>query len=211
MPQPSPSPDGGHPGTQPERPPIALTDIGQHWAKESIEKATRSGIAFGYPDGTFRPDRSITRAEFTAMLVRALGLKQIDGDAPALSDWNVLKDWSREGIAAAFQAGIVSGYADGSFRPDAEITRVEMTVMIVRALGGVSSPGGDTSFADEAAIPAWARGDVAIARERGIVQGRSGNRFDPLAKATRAESVAMLMKLLDVLKSSPFATAEDVN
>ncbi|MCC3374257.1 Ig-like domain-containing protein [Cohnella sp. REN36] len=211
VPQPGPSPDGGHPGTQPERPPISLTDIGQHWAKESIKAATQSGIAFGYPDGTFRPDRSITRAEFTAMLVRALGLKRIDGDVPALSDWGELRDWSREGIGAAWQAGIVSGYGDGSFRPDAEITRVEMTVMIVRALGGVSGSGGNTSFADEAAIPAWARGDVAIARERGIVQGRSGNRFDPLASATRAESVALLMRLLDVLKSSPFAASEDAN
>ncbi|MBB6671878.1 Ig-like domain-containing protein [Cohnella nanjingensis] len=218
VPNPSPSPGqnpdngekdgdngGNRPGTQPERPPIAFTDIGQHWAKEPIEKATKNGIAFGYPDRTFKPDRSITRAEFTAMLVRALGLKGVGGTVPALSDWGELKDWSREGISAAWQAGIVSGYGDGGFHPDADITRVEMAVMIVRALGSGSRSSEKASFADEAAIPAWARDDVAIARELGIVQGRGNDRFDPLAKATRAESVAILMKLLDYLTSSQFA------
>ncbi len=199
--------DGGDglPGKQPGLARPVFTDIDRHWAKELVVKATEEGIAFGYPDGTFRPDRSVTRAEFTAMLVRALGIERADRAAPAFSDWSEMGQWAREAVTAAWQAGLAGGYGDGSFRPGAEIKRVEMTAMIVRALGDVASSnssggkGEEASFADEAAIPAWARNDVALARQLGLTQGRGNNRFDPLANATRAEAVAMLMKLPNVV------------
>jgi hypothetical protein len=95
--------------------------------------------------------------------------------------------------------GIVSGFIDGSFRPDQKITRTEMTVMLVRAMSkiyGTTIPSHTTTFEDNKDIPQWATSEVAAAVKVGIVQGNDGNKFLSNAVATRAEAVARHSKII---------------
>ncbi|MFB9277104.1 polysaccharide lyase family 8 super-sandwich domain-containing protein [Cohnella cellulosilytica] len=174
-----------------------LPDVAGHWAEQAVRLAAQRGFVGGYPDGLFKPDAPVTRAAFSVMLAQALGLES-DSSGPAFTDGEEIGAWAKEAVAAAARAGIVTGYGDGSFRPDARLTRAELAVMIARALKAeFAAEGTAPRFADEADIPGWARGAAAAVRDRGIVQGRSGNRFAPNAAATRAEAVVMLLRMQD--------------
>lgn len=175
--------------------PVVFRDIANHWAKAQIERAAGLGIVTGYPDGTFRPNGLVTRAEFAAMLIRALGMTTDASDAPDFRD--DIPAWARPVVAKAAEAGLVAGYEDGTFRPGNRIMRAEMTVMIIRALGREPAPDGRTSFADRERIPAWAHPSVAEAVKLGLVRGRGGNRFVPNDHATRAEAVTLILAMLD--------------
>ncbi|WP_051620269.1 S-layer homology domain-containing protein [Paenibacillus sp. UNC451MF] len=175
--------------------PVALKDLAGHWAESNINRAIALGFIQGYPDETFQPSKSVTRAEFVVMLAHALKLQ---GEPMNLSftDANAIGDWAKREIAAAVKAGIINGYEDGSFQPDQRISRAEMIVMIMRAKG-LSSDSRVTSFADQSDIPQWAMGSIALAEEKGLVDGLPGNRFAPKDQANRAEAVVVLLRLID--------------
>ncbi|GIP59888.1 MULTISPECIES: S-layer homology domain-containing protein [Paenibacillus] len=175
---------------------MPFSDIAGHWAEDYIMRAVEKGIVSGYPDGTFKPNHPVTRAEFTVMLAGALKLEG-DGSALTFTDHDRIGGWAKQAVAQAVQAGIVDGYNDGSFRPNAQITRVEMAVMIARALQLQLNANASTGFADDETIPQWAKGAVEAIRKLGIVDGRGGNRFVPNETATRAEATVMLLRLLD--------------
>ncbi|WP_196427079.1 S-layer homology domain-containing protein [Paenibacillus woosongensis] len=181
---------------KPNEPVIALTDIAGHWAEDYIMRAVEKGFVSGYPDGTFKPNHPVTRAEFTVMLAGALKLEG-DGSALIFTDHDRIGGWAKQAVAQAVQAGIVVGYNDGSFRPNTQITRAEMAVMIARALQLELNANALPGFADDEAIPQWAKGAVEAIRKLGIVDGRGGNRFVPNETATRAEATVMLLRLLD--------------
>ncbi|MFC5469010.1 S-layer homology domain-containing protein [Cohnella suwonensis] len=171
----------------------AFRDIAGHWAEASIKQAVESRIASGYPDGTFKPNRTVTRAEFAVMLVNALKLQSEEAQL-TFADAANIGAWAKKAVALAVKAGILKGYADGSFRPDAEITRAEMAAMIANALGHSADAQTTTGYSDDKDIPAWARAGVAYAKQSGIAQGKGDNRFAPQDRATRAEAVAVLLK-----------------
>ncbi|MDG0813466.1 S-layer homology domain-containing protein [Cohnella rhizosphaerae] len=171
-------------------------DIAGHWAEANIKQAVSAGIIKGYPDGTFKPNRTVTRAEFAVMLMNVLK-PQDDGAGPAtFADREKIGAWAQHAVAQAVQASIIKGYEDGSFRPDAAITRPEMAVSVARALGQSSGDAAATGFADDKDIPAWARGAVAAMKESGIIEGKGANQFAPGDKTTRAEAVTVLLKVL---------------
>lgn len=188
-----------------------LTDMKGHWAESSVLAAVKRGIVTGYGDGMFRPERPVTRAEFAAMLTRALGLLGGQGGQggqaaqSGFADADRIPAWAAAPIAAMTEAGIIQGYDDGTFRADRQIARAEMTAMLVRAAGlepeqeAEPEPEQDSAlpaFADSDRIPNWAWASVAAAVEAGIVRGKTGNRFAPADIATRAEAVAAIMNLL---------------
>ncbi|MBW7455167.1 asparaginase domain-containing protein, partial [Paenibacillus sepulcri] len=158
------------PATPPVAPPVpvALKDIAGHWAMASIEEAVAEGIVSGYSDGTFKPNQKLTRAEFAVMLINALK-PQGTGAELAFKDNAKIKGWAADAVAQAVKAGIVSGYSDGTFKPDATITRSEMAVMIAKAMKLDTSAGTATGFADDAKIPAWAKGAVKAAKDNAII------------------------------------------
>nr|WP_260405705.1 S-layer homology domain-containing protein [Paenibacillus sp. 598K] len=182
-------------GTEPEVP-VKLTDIAGHWAEAAIRKAAAAGIVKGYEDDTFRPGNTVTRAEFAVMLMNATG-KQGAAATLDFADRASIPSWAASAVAAAVDAGVVSGYPDGTFRPNANITRMEMAAMIAASLELDTSSGSATSFADNADIPAWAKGSIKAVSDAGIVQGRPGNLFAPRATATRADSITMIMNMLE--------------
>jgi uncharacterized repeat protein (TIGR02543 family) len=173
---------------------VSFSDIAAHWAQASIKQAVSAGIVSGYPDGTFKPGRTVTRAEFAVMLMNALQL-QLDGAELTFNDSAKIGSWAQKSVAQAVNAGIINGYEDGSFRPNAEITRAEMTVMIAKALNLADGAAASSGFADDKDIPDWAKGTVAALKNLGIIEGKSANQFAPGDKMTRAEAVTVLLKM----------------
>ncbi|NIK67259.1 S-layer homology domain-containing protein [Paenibacillus sp. BK720] len=174
----------------------AFTDLQGHWAEELIKQAAEKKIVNGYADGTFRPDNTITRAEFAVMLVNAL---QLPGTSKAVTftDGASIQEWAADAIAIAVNAGIVNGYGDGSFRPDVTITRAEIAVMIARILQLPAASSGTTGFSDDATIPAWSKEAIEALKQEGLINGRGGNLFAPNGTATRAEAAVLLLRLLE--------------
>ncbi len=182
-----------------EQAPAPYTDIAGHWAAGKIAEAVQQGIVSGYQDGTFKPDTQISRAEFAVMLAKALKLES-EGAALGFIDAENIGAWAKASVAQAVEAGIISGYSDGSFRPRANITRAELAVMIARAYAIEAVSVGSSGFADESDIADWARGAVSLVKELGIVSGKRDNKYAPKDTATRAEAVTMIMNLLQVKK-----------
>lgn len=183
---------------EPSEPVTYFTDIAGHWAESYISRATAKGMVSGYPDGTFKPNLSVTRAEFAVMLAGAL---QLEGTEATLSftDIEQFGTWAEQAVARAVHAGIVEGYEDGSFRPNAQITRAEMAVMIVRGLNLPIKSNTFTGFADDEVIPQWAKDYVEALRGLDIARGREGNQFVPNDSTTRAEAVTIMLRMLDIL------------
>ncbi|QJD82707.1 hypothetical protein HH215_05600 [Cohnella herbarum] len=185
----------GQATSEPE-PTINFSDLSEHWAKASIKQAVSSGIVTGYQDGTFKPDKTVTRAEFAVMLMNALKTERA-GAALTFTDTAKIGSWAQKEVAQAVQTGIINGYEDGTFRPAGEITRAEMAAMIARALGKYSEANATTtSFADDKDIPMWAKAAVAYVKQASIVQGKGDNQFAPGDHATRAEAVTVLLNML---------------
>jgi hypothetical protein len=181
----------GLPGT-----PVSFQDVTGHWAEAMIKQAAGAGILEGYPDGSFQPDRAVTRAEFTAILVKALQLPETGAAAESFADEAAIGEWAKKPIGLAQRLGIVSGYEDGSFRPQAEVTRAEMAVMAARALGlDAAGSGTGSGFADDRQIPAWAKGASAALKEAGLAEGKEGGIYAPAASTTRAEAVTLLQRM----------------
>ena len=174
---------------------VEFNDIAGHWAEAAIRQAVSEGIASGYSGGTFQPDRTVTRAEFAVMLARALKWTG-EGSALTFTDAARIPTWAGSAVRIAVQAGVIHGYDDGTFRSDAQVTRAEMAVMIAAALKLEAGAPGATAFADDNAIPSWARGAAAKLKELGLMVGDGENRFHPAAHATRAEAVTVLLQLL---------------
>ncbi|REK75587.1 cadherin-like beta sandwich domain-containing protein [Paenibacillus paeoniae] len=181
---------------QDEEPLSSFIDIAGHWAEASIKKAVMNRMVKGFPDGTFKPNAFVTRAEFAVMLMNAL-MPQGEGAPLSFTDKEQIGAWAQTSVAQAVQAGIISGYADGSFRPNAQINRAEMVLMIARAIEGAYPKVAETAFADDSSIPDWAKAAIEAIRKLGIISGREGNRFMPNDKATRAESVTVILRLLE--------------
>ena len=104
----------------------------EDWFNNAISTLTYAGILNGYPDGTFRPEANITRAEFAAMAVRFF---EGDGEEPAGDAFpDIRKHWANAEINLAYAKGIIEGYPDGTFRPDQQITRAEAVTIVNRVL-----------------------------------------------------------------------------
>ncbi|GAA4861388.1 hypothetical protein GCM10023310_45950 [Paenibacillus vulneris] len=176
-------------------PDVNLSDLTGHWAEANVKQAVNKGIVSGYPDGTFKPNNTVTRAEFAVMLMNTLK-PQGDGAALTFTDKAEIGAWAQKAVAQAFHAGIVKGYEDGSFRPDAQITRAEMAVMLSNALGLTTEANAVTGFADDKDVPAWAKGAVAAMKKQQLVEGKGDNEFASAAPATRAEAVTVLLNML---------------
>lgn len=167
------------------------TDIAVHWSAPAVLWTYERGIMSGFPDGTFRPEAAITRAQFAAVLANAFGWH--DRDDTVIEFKDTIPSWAQQVVRAAAARGIVSGYPDGRFLPNKPITRAEMAVMIDRALK--LREGESPDFNDEEQFPGWAAAAVKRAAAAGIMQG-AGGKFRPLDTATRAETAALITKVI---------------
>ena len=171
-------------------------DMVDHWAESYVLKLISLGAVTGFEDGTFRPHLNVSRAQFTVMLSRAMGLTP--AHEPDLNFTDSVPGWAAGYVAAAVARGLVTGFDDGTFRPDEPITREQLAVMTTRALGA-GSAGPALTFADAAQVSSWASSGVSRAVVLGIVTGYEDNTFRPQGKATRAEAATMISRLVDRL------------
>ena len=169
------------------------TDISGHWAKADIYFLVAMDAVTGYPDKTFRPENPITRAEFTTMLAKALGFTQSSGDGFT----DAAGHWASVYIAAASEQGLVRGYDEFTFKPDAQITRQEIATIVARAKE-LPIIGPDPEFTDSSEIATWAKSAVSSAVANGVITGYPDNAFRPQNGASKAEAVTMLMRALAI-------------
>ncbi|MFD2330322.1 M4 family metallopeptidase [Cohnella sp. GCM10020058] len=182
----------------------SFADIAVHTDRAAIEKMASRKLVLGAGSGQFQPDRTVTRAEFAALLARALGLQTL----PAAFSFADVKAgaWYGAPVTTAVSAGLISGYGNGSFGPGGVIKRQEMAVMLGRAIayaGGlpkIAGQAGSGASADAAKIPAWAAADAQALLAAGIMQNRADGSFAPAAPVTRAEATVSLMRMLENLQ-----------
>lgn len=180
-------------------PSMDLVDLEGHWAKEFIIEGIQKKIINGYMDRTFKPDSPINRAEFTILLANALGLRG-DGGELQFIDNKRIGESARTAVKEAVEAGVIQGFDDGSFRPDRSITRMEMAAMIARAVKLEGDAAAPTGFPDDSSIPDWARGSIGAMQRADLISGRGNNLFEPTGNATRAETVVMLLRMVEYLE-----------
>ena len=171
----------------------ASNDLNGHWAKDVITEWQDAGLIKGYEDGSFKPDNSITRAEFITIMNNMFGFT----DAKAVSFTDVKSgDWYYGAVAKAMEAGYCKGYEDGSFKPDATITRAEAAVMIANAAGLKANEAATNIFTDAAAMHPWAKGSIGAVVEAGFMSGYPEGNFDAARSITRAEAISSLNRVM---------------
>lgn len=170
-----------------------FSDINGHWAESNIKQFLNNGYIKGYQDGTFKPNNSITRAEFVIVVNNALGFKQ--GKSINFKD---VKSgaWYYNDISIAAQAGYINGYEDGSFRPNNPITRQEVASIITSIKNKKDNDLNKISnYRDVNSIANWAKPSVEGAIESGYLNGYSDNTIRPTKGITRAESITTLARV----------------
>lgn len=174
-----------------------FSDIAGHWAAAEIMNAYEQGVVSGYPNGTFGPDRTVTRAEFAVMLMN--GLKPaVEGAKLTFKDSNTIGSWATKAVAQCVELGIIKGRADGTFAPNDLITHAEMLAMLVRAAKLPVNNEVITKYKDDASIPNWAKKEVVTAELYNIPGYITDNQLKPNANATRADSVTSILNMLKV-------------
>lgn len=210
----------------------SFSDIQGHWAQKEIEAAVREGWVDGYPDGTFRPEATITQAEFTKMLLAANHLTPGSKTAewlkghtftmnsnydcvrytPKFTDmgnhWLTKQGWTEVSIASGFL--VPEDYPKQIFHPNTPIYRYSIAVMTDRAMGlvlpSMQPLAEPLTFTDQAQIQDWAKGYVKQATSAGVLKGYPDGSFGPKRTATRAEAVVMVFRQLQYNRGDGPAT-----
>ncbi|WP_051533695.1 GLUG motif-containing protein [Desulfitibacter alkalitolerans] len=170
-----------------------MADISGHWANEVIKEWIEKDLITGYPDGTFKPNSSITRAEFMTLVNKAFGYK--DEAQIEFSDVND-KAWFMGTVKKAAAAGYIGGYPDGTVRPNNPISRQEVAVVIAKIAGLSAEAESADLFTDALSIPGWSKGQIGAAAAAGYMGGYPDGSFRPANNITRAEAVMALNKTL---------------
>lgn len=171
----------------------SFTDIKSHWAKEAIARLAEQGIITGYPDGTFKPNNRMSRAEYAAVIYRLMGLKSSTGDSPSFTDVGSNK-WYTKFVAELSDAGIINGFEDGTFRPNQEMTREEAFVILYRGMKDkliIASGTAEPKFTDGGKISLWAQEAAAALVKAGVIKGYEDGTLRPKNTITRAEIAAI--------------------
>ncbi|MEM6423610.1 MAG: S-layer homology domain-containing protein [Cyanobacteria bacterium P01_D01_bin.128] len=175
-----------------------FTDTANHWAADFITAIANQGLIRGYADGSFQPERPITRAQFATVLVNAF---RPQAQRPAASFRDVPPGyWAASAVQQAYQAEFLSGFPDQTFSPENPILRVQVIVSLINGLGLMTTPPSANSlryYQDANQIPTYGQAQVARATELGmVVNYPQPNRFNPGDTATRAEVSALVYQAM---------------
>lgn len=187
--------------------PGGFSDIAGHWAREAIIRLQRQGLVEG-SDGRYDPDKPMTRAEWLTIADRLFRFDNLleagsggqssvakavyGGVEPAFNDLTE-KHWAYETFRKAIRLGYISGYEDGTARPDRAVTRSEVAALLERMTVG-PNPSPWTKNADFTDVPLtyWASGPIYRMKEKGLLEGIGANTFAPAKSMTRGEMAAMI-------------------
>jgi len=183
--------------------PVTFTDVSSHWAKDSINDMGSRMVVTGTGAETYEPDRSITRAEFAAIVVRAMGLKK--GTTESAFGDVTLTDWFNGYVDTATSYSLITGYDSASFAPNDTITREQAMTILARAmkLTGLSVTLTDSeasallaNYTDAGLVSDYAKAGAAACIKTGVVSGTTASTLSPTDSVTRAEVAAMVQRLL---------------
>ncbi|GKS15088.1 hypothetical protein YDYSY3_60880 [Paenibacillus chitinolyticus] len=166
--------------------PAAFTDLQGHWAKDVVQTWQQRGIVNGEGE-VFEPNRQISRAEWSALINRIF---QYEKEARNSFIDVKPEEWFASDIQKGIAAGYVSGFEDGTFRPDAPLSRQEAAVTLSRILH--LKENSVVTFTDQEQLPAWSRAYVGAAAAAHLIDGYQDGSFGPLNALTRAEAVQLL-------------------
>ena len=184
-------------------PSAAFTDLSADaWYHEAVDYVLTNSMMNGFADGAFRPNAQLSRAMLAQILYNKEGRPAVSGTA-AFSD--VAADaWCADAVNWAATNGLVTGYADGRFAPNDNITREQMVAILYRyaqfkGLDAVTLAENLTGFVDEAQISAYAIPALNWAVGQGLMSGKDGSRLAPKDNATRAEVAKVLMNYCEIV------------
>ncbi len=168
------------------------------WAQKQISFISMLNIVTGYPDGTFRPEGNITRAEMAALLMRSNAdgvMSNASHYALPITHFADVKDthWASKYIADAASAHVVEGYPDKTFRPSGSITRAEGLAMIAR-FAKISQEAYTQQYFPDISYSYWAAPIIAGSSKAGLLEYLQGRAFEPKRRMTRAEAVEILYR-----------------
>lgn len=172
------------------------SDILGHWAGSQINAWVDNGLAQGYPDGTFKPDNTISRAEFISLTNHAFAFT-----AAANSNFSdvAANDWFAGEIAKSQAAGYITGYQDGAMRPNQVISRQEVATIIAKIakLDTSANPASLNNFKDAGDIPVWSQGAIAAVVAKDLMHGYPDQTFRAQNSISRAEAIISLNNLIN--------------
>ncbi len=187
----------------------SFSDINNHWAKDYILDAANKNIISGYTDGTFLPDKPVTRAEFTKMVNNALGNNATSSvtftDVPAA-------EWYHNEISKAVAAGYAGGYDTGTFLPNNNITRQEAAVMLSRIVPTYNSGTSLSSYGDKSSVSDWAESSLSRIVGKKYMGAYDDGNLHPLDNLTRAQAAKIICDIVDketIVKNSLTISEED--
>ena len=181
------SSSGGH---RPSNPPVTIPDD----VPTGLNGKDHYAYVVGYPDGMVYPQKNITRAEVATIFFRLLKDETREANMTKSNGYNDMKDgaWYTCAVSTLSKMGIIKGYEDGSFKPDASISRAEFAAIAARF-----DPDGDTTPATFSDVSShWAKDEISIAANHGWIKGYEDGSFKPDQKITRAETMTLVNRVL---------------
>ena len=181
------SSSGGH---RPSNPPVTIPDD----VPTGLNGKDHYAYVVGYPDGMVYPQKNITRAEVATIFFRLLTDETREANMTKSNGYNDMKDgaWYTCAVSTLSKMGIIKGYEDGSFKPDASISRAEFAAIAARF-----DPDGDTTPATFSDVSShWAKDEISIAANHGWIKGYEDGSFKPDQKITRAETMTLVNRVL---------------
>ncbi len=175
---------------------LAFPDVpADHWAWAHIERLADAGITSGFPDGTYRPENNVTRAEIAVFLLKGMKFPAAY-TPPQAAEFNfsdIESHWGANWIETLRASGITGGFADGTYRPEEAVTRGQMAVFLLKALNdpGYTPPPATPTFDDTEGH--WASNWIEALRSTGLTSGYPDGTFRPDSPVTRAEMAVFIV------------------
>ena len=179
-----------------------FSDTKGHWAESYINSAVNDGFVGGYPDGTFLPDKAVTRAEFATMINKALR----NTSTTNLNFYDVSTgDWYYNDVSKAVASTYASGYSDNSFKPNSPITRQEAAVMLARIIPAGGGNGNLKAYPDYNSIADWANDAMEKINGENYIGAYNDGKLHPLDQLTRAQTAKIIG---EIIKNETIVTSD---
>ncbi|WP_433922343.1 S-layer homology domain-containing protein [Paenibacillus taichungensis] len=191
---------------------VSFTDIDKSYAKDAIVELQNEGIVTGFSHGQFNPSGMITRQDFAILIARTLKLDVTNNvpSNPTFTDIPVTS-YAYASVEAVYQAGIFKGMGSGEFGSGKTLSRQDMVVTLMRAMGtDITGKAASLTFKDSASISEYAKDAVGAALEAGFIIGDQNNMFKPALQADRQAAALTASRLLQTIKETPAPQPEPV-
>ncbi|MCL6581025.1 MAG: S-layer homology domain-containing protein [Firmicutes bacterium] len=165
-----------------------------HWAYDTVTRLETEGVLGGVDGSAFQPDRTVTRAEFAALLAKALKLPAPGASSPGFVDVT-FTDWFYDAVLRVAAAGLMRGIGNGRFAPELGLDR-EAAAVVATILGAGRPPAADSvAYSDLGEASEWALQAIVEAARRGLLRGYPDGTFQPQRGLTRAEAAVLVLRL----------------